>query len=275
MKKYRSIGKLFWVRNRRDNEPINESNIPPYYSTAFCDGHGTIITVAHVFDQMKDRSSGKLLLSDPREAFFVPAMEDREDYHGRCCGFFHIEEVKKHKSYVSREYKGAGVDVSGDICRAKLGTGKKKVGQDFEPADVKDIAPLRITPFDGNRKRIKIVGYGQHQDGRMIIVRGKRRSEIVNRNEEVRLEVDNFGPLMGMSGGPWIPSGHITEAKGIQSARDKEKTHLPPRFSKIFFRLPSFIYYFISRFIGSPRERSRYFAYSPYVTQLKLTDLEW
>ena len=85
-----------------------------------------LLSVAHVFDQMKDHCSGKQLLRDPREAVFVPAMEDREDYHGRRCGFYHIEEVKKLIHYVPKVYKCDGVKAPFDICRAKLGMGEKR-----------------------------------------------------------------------------------------------------------------------------------------------------
>ena len=111
-----------------------------------------------------------------------------------------------------------------------------KERQLLEPVD-RLLTPLPINRFDWNSNGIMfwlIIGYGSHEGdkkGRMITVRGARGWKnlefVCNQDEMVQVEVDHSGPLIGMSGGPWIPSDvcGINEANGVQSGIKDETNH--------------------------------------------------
>ena len=128
---YCSVGKLFWVRNETDII---------YWATAFYIGLRTIISVAHAFDW--PRGLYNRIVSfytgqtrrDPRQAFFVPAMEDKDDIQGKRYGYYKIEDLKILESYRPRRFYQTLISPCFDICSAKLCWGVKE-GQLLEPVD--------------------------------------------------------------------------------------------------------------------------------------------
>ena len=237
---YNCVGRLFW-RNKTDII---------YGVTAFYAGHERIITVAHAFDPLTGLLSkvlnrgpswlAKYSRRSPSEACFVPAMEDKDDIHGKRYGFYEIKDLKILEGYRPRQNKEDETFSSCyDVCSAKICKGRKKEGKTFVNVDL-NINPLPICPFDEESCQIQwtIIGYGEHRlnsNQRMLRGTGIQTEpepgiqtesvpgiETEDVDRQVIVEVAASAPLPGMSGGPWIRDGEVTSvATGVQSGQSK------------------------------------------------------
>jgi len=225
---YNSVGKLFW---------LGKNNNIRYNVTAFYAGNRTIVTVAHAFDSPRN-SFMRMLLSkfnlhshnDPREAIFVPAMEDRHDIYGRRYGFYKIGDVLPLPEHNPRG-RGENFSSCQDVCRAIISEGWRKNGNDeFESVNVDVLPILRISSYEEkNKNQWSIIGYGEleeNKDLQMLEYIGLQTSEnieTVSNDDHVEVEItDSSATLIGMSGGPWIREGE-DEATGVQSGEWKVK----------------------------------------------------
>ena len=221
LSKFEGVGKLFWVRN--GTEII-------YYTTAFYVGNRKIITAAHTFDFPKndDEIFSKLeqgLRCYSRGGIFIPAMRDKEDLRRRQHhGYNRIENVRRLEQYQPRQHQGEVIlqPKDYDICCAEL---LWNVQTRAEKKIFEVITPFDICHFNDKNSNWAIVGYGQQGKGRMICVTGyscNETMETIKHEKRVVAAVFNKEPLMGMSGGPWLPmsdKGKITlKAKGVLSS---------------------------------------------------------
>ena len=209
---YRSIGKLFWLRHRPVAGVIRAADIS-YYCTAFCIEQRTIVTVAHCFDLPPHTFSkifptlNKIRRRDVRNAYFVPAMKDRNDIY-RYQDVFRVYDLKILFDYQPRDVL-LHSRAQYDVCSAKIYNGSARI-----------LDPLPIRPFQSSKQlQWTIIGYGDHEanvNGKMIAITGSAYSVFYFGGSQVFLEVADVTPLRGMSGGPWIRFG-MDEATGVQS----------------------------------------------------------
>ncbi len=241
-----SVGKLFWCRKKDQFKIVN-------WSTAFYVGKEKIMTVAHVFHDIKD---DKCTIED---VVFVPAMINQFDLYGKNFGFYRIAfpvilDAYRNKSDINdkkrlhvydfvcvklteaKQLKDNSETPTEDSLKQlkKLKKRSRKQYEDlFIESTIEELGlrsiPLRFPKTEDSC--FTVYGYGK-SDNKNDTNSGNEMTKVtgtvIPESKLIEWMGYSYSSLIpinvavrrGMSGGPWI-QGDDKVAAGIQSERNE------------------------------------------------------